>query len=106
MIENPSNIAPSTRTAATPNGPSRDAVHSLCRLLSVLAWSAIVLWILAPKGSRWGSAAGDAGLAWILFTGGGCFAEATVRSFVHSWKEFLASWNRTMRCRNQEHSPR
>jgi hypothetical protein len=106
MIEDPSTETPSSTTAQTPNQPSRDTIHALCRFVSALAWIAIVFWILAPRGSHWANAACDAGLAWILLTGGGYFAEPTVRSFVNLWKEFLASFGRDMTCKNKEHSPR
>jgi len=106
MTENASSRTPLSTAAAPPGEYSHETIHYLCRLLSVLAWIAIFLWILAPKGSRWASAAGDSGLAWILFTGGGYFAEQTVRSWVDLWKAFLTSVDQDMTCKNKEQSPR
>jgi hypothetical protein len=55
---------------------------------SVVAWIAVVIWVLALKGTRWADSAANAGLAWILLTGGGYFAEQAVRSFVEMWGRF------------------
>jgi len=106
MIKNDLTKTTSSTTSAATREQSHDTIHYLCRLLSALAWIAIILWVLAPKGSRWGSAAGDAGLAWILLTGGGYFAEQTVRSVVDLWKAFLASFDREMTCKKKEQFPR
>jgi hypothetical protein len=70
---------------ATPDGlpagqPVRDTIYYICRIVTPLAWTAIFVWVFAPKGSSWAESAGNAGLAWILFTGGGYFAEPTLRS--------------------------
>jgi hypothetical protein len=86
---------------ATPGEGSHDLIRRVCRGLTALAWTAVVLWILAPRGSRWAGAAFDAGLAWILLTGGGYFAEQTVRSFVEVWKAFAASFDEDTTCRNK-----
>jgi len=108
MIDIPSTetLSATTETATTPGPRSRDTIHFLCLLFSSLAWLAIVVWILAPKGSRWASAAADAGLAWLLFTGGGYFAEQTVRSCVDRWKPSPASYDREAACQKKESSPR
>jgi len=82
MTDNCLNSSPSSSATNPLSDHPKDALHYVCRALSFLAWIAIILWVLSPRGSRWGSAAGDAGLAWILLTGGGYFAEKTVRSFV------------------------
>jgi hypothetical protein len=106
MIEDASTQTTSSPATAAPSGSPRDTIHYLCRILGPLAWAAILLWVLAPKGSRWASAAGDAGLAWILLTSGGYYAEQTVRSFVDSWKAYFTSWNQVTTCKNEENSPR
>jgi hypothetical protein len=72
---------------ATPDGlpagqPVRDTIYYICRIVTALAWTAIFVWVFAPKGSGWADAAGNAGLAWILLTGGGYFADSTLRSIV------------------------
>jgi hypothetical protein len=73
--------------AEAPNGspagqPVGDAVSYACRIVTALAWVGLVWWVFAPKGSGWANAAGYAGMAWILLTAGGYFAESTVRSIV------------------------
>ena len=105
MIDPTSTRTPSTPPPAAPGGKPHDLIHHVCRVLGALAWIAIVVWILAPKGSRWASAAFDAGLAWILLTGGGYFAEQTVRSFVDLWKPFQAPLDQNMTCKNKEQTP-
>ncbi len=103
MIENGSTETSSSTAAAAPNGQARDTIHYVCRALSALAWVAIVLWILSPKGTHWADSAGDAGLAWILLTGGGYFAEQTVRSFFKMWKDYFACCQQQNPCGNKEH---
>ncbi len=91
---------------ATPGEGSHDLIRRVCRALTALAWTAVVLWILAPRGSRWAGAAFDGGLAWILLTGGGYFAAQTVRSFVDFWKAFPASFGEDTTCKNKEQTRR
>jgi hypothetical protein len=85
---------------------SRDTIHFGCRVLSALAWIAIIVWIATPKGNRWASAAGDAGLAWILLTGGGYFAEQTMRSIANFWEAYPKSNHEDATCKNEEHLPK
>ena len=57
MVENLSINTRRGPTAGPPSQQSRDAVHYVCRVLSALAWIAIIFWLLTPKGTRWASAA-------------------------------------------------
>ena len=106
MMESASTETSPIPHGAAPGGGSHDLIHYACRGLTALAWTAVVLWILAPKGSRCVGAAFDAGLAWILLTGGGYFAEQTVRSFAEVWKAFPASFGQDTTCRNKEQTRR
>jgi hypothetical protein len=106
MIENLSINTQRGPTAGPPSQESRDAIHYVCRVISALAWIAIMFWLLTPKGTRWASAAGDAGLTWILLTGGGYFAEQTMRSFVKLWKAYPTSRHEDATCTSEEHSPK
>lgn len=106
MIDNLSTTKRSDTTADPPIQHPRDTIHYVCRILSALAWIAILVWLLTPKGTRWASAAGDAGLAWLLLTGGGYFAEQTVRSFVNLRKASLATRHKETTCKNEELPPK
>jgi hypothetical protein len=106
MSQNASTNTPSSPVAHAPGGESQNLIRNVCRSLTALAWSAVLLWVVAPKGSRWASAAFDMGLAWILLTGGGYFADQTVRSFVDFWKAFPASFGEEMTCKNKEQTRR
>ena len=104
MIPDATNNSRSDTTTVPLSQPSRDTIHYVCRALNALAWVAIILWLLTPKGTHWASGAGDAGLAWILLTGGGYLAEKTVRSFVICCKASLVSRHEETTCRNEEYS--
>jgi hypothetical protein len=106
MVDSLSTNPQSSATADPASQQSLDTIHYVCRALSALAWIAIIFWLLTPKGTRWANAAGDAGLAWILLTGGGYFAERTVRSFVNDWKASPTTRHEDTTCKNEADSPK
>ncbi len=103
-MENASTQTPPFPAAAAPGGEPHNLIYRVCRVLTAIAWTVIILWVLAPRGSRWAGAAFNAGLAWILLTGGGYFAEQTVRSFVRFCKNFPASCDEAATCNTKDHS--